>query len=517
MACRSRRDGSGTALMLNRRGLVIIGGMLIGLAAMVSSGAGQAPPGAPPSSGAPPSAEAPPPAGGPPAVYAPLSAGGPPAAGASALGLPAFQAESEGQPLAVRAGFTPPTADGRAQLRITAQIQSGWHIYSITQAPGGPVAAKITIEPSSPARLLGPFQASPPPDKKEQPLFGKGFMAETHEGTVTWSAPIELPAGAEPGKLAIRGLLSAQACLGDERCEQREVPFTATLGANPPPAAAGPMPGPAGTSTGGLPASPGQPETTVAAGGIGLRQLGVLLTLAFIGGLILNVMPCVLPVISLKILSFLEQGGQSRGRVFALNVWYCVGLMSYFVLLAMLATAPALRLSWGEQFTLPWFKVALTALVFAMALSFLGVWEIPIPGFMGRGGVSAASGPGRGRRGVLQGRVRHVAGHAVQRTAAGPDLRPVARPAAAVGLWGLHRHGAGHGLPIPGAGRLPRAVAVPAQAGGVDGGRPAAHGLSAPGHRGVPVLYDGPAILRAHAGPAGRGVVWRLAGQAGPH
>ncbi|MGA2618286.1 MAG: thioredoxin family protein [Thermoguttaceae bacterium] len=338
--------------MRNRRGLVFIGGVLVGLAAMVSAGGGQEPPGALPSAGDP------------------------------ALGLPGHQAESQGQPLAVRAGFTAPAANGRVELRVTATIQSGWHIYSVTQAAGGPMATKISLDPSGGSRLIGPIQVSPPPDKKEQPVFGKGFIAETHEGTVTWSAPIELPAGAEPGKLAVRGLLSAQACLGDERCEQREVPFTATLGGNPPPAGAEPgrMPVPPGTSTGRMPVPPA---------GLDLSQLGVLLALAFAGGLILNVMPCVLPVISLKILSFLEQGGQSRGRVFALNVWYCVGLMSYFVLLAVLATAPSLRLSWGEQFTLPWFKVALTALVFAMALSFLGVWEIPIPGFMGRGGASA--------------------------------------------------------------------------------------------------------------------------------
>jgi len=40
---------------------------------------------------------------------------------------------------------------------------------------------------------------------------------------------------------------------------------------------------------------------------------------------------------------------------------------------------------WGEQFTLTWFKIGLTALVFVMALSFLGIWEMPIPGFAGRG------------------------------------------------------------------------------------------------------------------------------------
>ena len=105
------------------------------------------------------------------------------------------------------------------------------------------------------------------------------------------------------------------------------------------------------------------------------------LALAFLGGFILNFMPCVLPVISLKLLSFLNQSGQSRGRIFILNVWYVLGVLAVFMLLAVLATTA--KMSWGEQFTLPWFKIAMTVLVFAMALSFLGVWELPIPGFAG--------------------------------------------------------------------------------------------------------------------------------------
>ena len=104
---------------------------------------------------------------------------------------------------------------------------------------------------------------------------------------------------------------------------------------------------------------------------------------AFFGGLILNLMPCVLPVISLKLLSFIEQGGQGRGRVFVLNLWYSAGLLLVFLVLAALSAS--FSLAWGEQFTLTWFKVTMTSLVFVMALSFLGVWEIPIPGFVGSG------------------------------------------------------------------------------------------------------------------------------------
>jgi thiol:disulfide interchange protein DsbD len=101
------------------------------------------------------------------------------------------------------------------------------------------------------------------------------------------------------------------------------------------------------------------------------------------GGFILNFMPCVLPVIGLKILSFIEQSHHSRGRIFLLNVWYTLGMLSVFMLLAVLAAF--FEFGWGQQFTYSWFTIALAAVVFTMALSFLGVWEIPIPGFVGTG------------------------------------------------------------------------------------------------------------------------------------
>ncbi len=141
----------------------------------------------------------------------------------------------------------------------------------------------------------------------------------------------------------------------------RDIPFTAAFASAPP--------------LSGPPAAAEQP--------LSLLEVLTQLCFAFLGGLILNVMPCVLPVISLKLLAFMQQGGESRGRIFALNVWYSIGMIAVFLALAALAVGAGL--AWGEQFTLPWFKVAMAALVFVMALSFLGVWEIPIPGFVGSG------------------------------------------------------------------------------------------------------------------------------------
>lgn len=102
-----------------------------------------------------------------------------------------------------------------------------------------------------------------------------------------------------------------------------------------------------------------------------------------LGGLILNLMPCVLPVIAIKILAFVEQGGHNRARALALNAWYSLGLLTVFMVLATLAVN--LQLKWGQQFQSATFDIVLCGVVFVMALSFLGVWEIPIPGFIGSG------------------------------------------------------------------------------------------------------------------------------------
>jgi thiol:disulfide interchange protein len=102
---------------------------------------------------------------------------------------------------------------------------------------------------------------------------------------------------------------------------------------------------------------------------------------ALAGGFILNFMPCVLPVIGLKVMGFVEQAGSDRREVIKLNLAYVLGIVSVMWVLAAITIASKNAFGWGQQFTLLEFKLAMAALVFAMSLSFLGVWEIPIPGF----------------------------------------------------------------------------------------------------------------------------------------
>lgn len=277
--------------------------------------------------------------------------------------------------VAITAQFATPKDNKPARLFVTAVIDPGYHIYSITQPTsksGNPTVTKIVLKLPDGVQQLAPFKATVAPKSEREELYGD-LPIETHAGTVTWFAPIELPPSVDATKLKIGGTLSFGACDAKSCRMPEDVAFTASLGP--------------GIDVPDSVAEQNNADPTSEP--FDLRVFLLTMVSAFAGGVLLNLMPCVLPVISLKILAFVQQAGESRGRVFMLNLWYSLGLMSVFMVLAALAagvgSATGERLSWGEQFTDVRFKISLTALVFVMALSFLGVWEIPIPGFVGSG------------------------------------------------------------------------------------------------------------------------------------
>ncbi|NOX59860.1 MAG: hypothetical protein GXP29_13525, partial [Planctomycetes bacterium] len=103
-----------------------------------------------------------------------------------------------------------------------------------------------------------------------------------------------------------------------------------------------------------------------------------------IGGLILNIMPCVLPVISIKILSFVQQADEDPKRVFHLGLMFCLGIIvSFWGLAGGILTLRHYfdsSAGWGAFFQRPEFIVGMSAIVFAFALSLFGVFEISLPG-----------------------------------------------------------------------------------------------------------------------------------------
>ncbi|MCH8923399.1 MAG: hypothetical protein IIA67_09670 [Planctomycetes bacterium] len=253
----------------------------------------------------------------------------------------------------------------------------------------------IVIEDAS-GLEVGRTTTESKPQRHEFKIKGddRQYVHHYHEQQVTWTTDIKIPTGAKPGDYIIRGIIGFQTCF-KEACDQPQAAsFTARL--------------PVGeASKENLPLSftkakfgdaktlaEARPQGTEIdfgkireANKLSERSFVMAIALAFLAGLILNIMPCVLPVIGLKVMSFVQQAGESRSRVLALNLWYSAGLMSVFMALATLAVVA--NLGWGDQFSSTWFGVTMTAIVFVFGLSLLGVWEVPIPGFVGSGKTAA--------------------------------------------------------------------------------------------------------------------------------
>ena len=110
--------------------------------------------------------------------------------------------------------------------------------------------------------------------------------------------------------------------------------------------------------------------------------------LAFLGGVVLNLMPCVFPVLSIKALSLLQQPERSRSQRIAQGSAYTLGVVLSFVALAALLLAlqaTGREIGWGFQFQQPAFVLLLSGLLFAVGLNLLGVFEVGL-GLAGMGG-----------------------------------------------------------------------------------------------------------------------------------
>jgi thiol:disulfide interchange protein/DsbC/DsbD-like thiol-disulfide interchange protein len=114
-----------------------------------------------------------------------------------------------------------------------------------------------------------------------------------------------------------------------------------------------------------------------------LAELLGALGFGFLGGLILNLMPCVLPVISLKIFGFVRQAGQSRSRIALHGLAFSAGVFAFFLALgALISTLKAggTDVTWAFQFQNSTFILILAATVFVFALNLFGIFELTLPG-----------------------------------------------------------------------------------------------------------------------------------------
>ena len=273
-------------------------------------------------------------------------------------------------------------------VALELAIADGWAYYA--PQPGGtaefsPLGASITAV----GRDLKAGAALWPPSKPHQTNLGdKTVTTNVYSGRIVAYVPITVPGGIAAGARRLTFAAAGQICSEDgAKCLNLRLEDTTEVivGAAPVPNSAWDSAissgladaKPAGALEGRTrefapPGAPG-PQLTVG-GGLGL---------AILAGLILNIMPCVLPVIPLRIVSLAELARQSRRRLLGLGSAFAAGIMLFFVALAavnaVLRLAATRAFDWGRHFQLPSFRIGMALLMVALAANLLGAFTVLVP------------------------------------------------------------------------------------------------------------------------------------------
>ncbi|MBN2563130.1 MAG: thioredoxin family protein [Phycisphaerae bacterium] len=294
----------------------------------------------------------------------------------------------------------------RFTATLTAEIEAKHHMQSHKPYQEYLIPAVVFVERTE-GLDIGEVDY-PKPHEREDKILGK--LSE-YGGKITFKIPAQANEDAGKAPRWIRGVLQYQVCTDGGMCFRPQhvefaIPVRIEHGAKPTDTAEGVMVEPepvvadAGPTTktedadGSVVAAPGVADSSDGGGVLrrienwlaGLGYLGVL-ALALIGGVVLNLMPCVLPVISLKVLSFVRQAKEDRARVFLLGLAYCAGILVFFGFIAILFWATGK--GWGELFQSPYVVLALAAIVTAFAMSLFGVFAVFTPKVINRLGEKA--------------------------------------------------------------------------------------------------------------------------------
>lgn len=120
-----------------------------------------------------------------------------------------------------------------------------------------------------------------------------------------------------------------------------------------------------------------------------LKALLAMMAAGFVGGVVLNIMPCVLPVISLKLASIITMGGAERGAVRRSFLMTAAGVVTSFLLLGAglaLVREAGVAIGWGIQFQDPIFLTMAAVAIAGFGVVMLDVVTVPVPAFIARAG-----------------------------------------------------------------------------------------------------------------------------------
>ncbi len=263
------------------------------------------------------------------------------------------RAEPELEPLPVRGEIVLESGDA-PRLGVRLAIDSGWHIYG---AEVGEVGLPTRVEWAVDGARVGPTEYPEPVAFADAEV---GVTSTGYAGTVLLAAPLELGpwrASARMARADVRFLACSNVCVPGRIALERDL--AAAFGGSTPP-------------------SP---------------PLARVLALALLGGMLLNLMPCVLPVLALKAFALADLAGRGRREVLAHGAGYLAGVLVTMLALATLVIAlrgAGTAVGWGFQFQEPAYSLAIAGLLVVLALNLFGVFDVAAPAGLASVGANAA-------------------------------------------------------------------------------------------------------------------------------
>ena len=318
------------------------------------------------------------------------------------FGLPGFEPAQTFLTASAVASHTTVAPGQRFHLAVEIAIADGWAYYS--PLPGKVAKpGQVTVQ----AEGLTAAEVLWPPDHRYETDLGDGkkVVNYVYKKRAVLYVALTVPPDAQPAARTIGLVVGGQVCGQNCRDVEATVSVTVTVAAqgaaNPawtPALAAGLE---AAVPAAKLPALRQRQPTPAAVTPEGVADLTVWtgLGLAFLAGLILNVMPCVLPVIPLRILSLAQIAGENRRRLVTLGLAFAGGMLLFFVALAALSAAG--RLATQQAFSLSGLfqfqavRVALALVLVALAANLFGLFNVVVPSRI------AGIGQGGGKQGHL--------------------------------------------------------------------------------------------------------------------
>ncbi|WP_437222760.1 protein-disulfide reductase DsbD family protein [Planctomicrobium sp. SH661] len=316
----------------------------------------------------------------------------------SDLGL--AEGASDGVEPEVSATLVPTGRPNEVQLQIKLILPDGVNSYSLDDGFSKPT--QIVLKAAGWKEVDSSFNIHPAPEREFDHTFDR--EVEKLYGTVTFSKRLIIPPGTAIESAVLHGSIDYLYCDRD-LCQPALQEFsakvqTADIGHYKPAGNAPsdtPTPEEVSPSTAQSlvkthpsesPDSSGaKAESRSAASGdfvldetAGSSTFAAELLTSFIAGVLMNILPCVLPVLAIKILSFVQQAGESRTRILALNLSYTAGVLTVFLVLATLSVV--LGQSLASLYQNVWFMIVMTCIVVTLALSLFGVFEFPVPGII---------------------------------------------------------------------------------------------------------------------------------------